>query len=332
MLPHSVDPYALSLNENPFPPLPAVRVALIESIDVANRYPEFLPDTLRDVIAGHIGVHREQVVVGAGATGVALQVLRAVTSPGDRIVLASPTFDGYPIIARMARLTAVTVPLNEHGRHDLKAMAEVAANARVVVLCRPHNPTGTIDPATEVERFLRRVPTDTVAILDEAYIEFVAHEHRIDGPALIRRYPNVVVLRTFSKAYGLAGLRIGYGFSSPDLAQQLWTMQLPFGTAITHLVAVAASYDADDQLRQRVRLITRERRYLQRRMRAAGVYATETHANFLYLPAQNLRPEAFADTGLHVRSYPDGAVRITVGAEPSTEPILAAINAFRSGR
>jgi histidinol-phosphate aminotransferase len=333
MLPHSVDPFALSLNENPFAPLPAVRSALIDSIDVANRYPEFLPDKLRGVIADHIGVHHEQVVVGAGATGVALQVLRAVTSPDERIVLTSPTFDGYPIIAQMARLSAATIPLDEHGRQDLNAMADAATNARVVVLCRPHNPTGTVESARDVERFLRRVPADTVALLDEAYIEFVTSEHRLNGAALVRRYPNVVVLRTFSKAYGLAGLRIGYGFSSPGLADRLWSMQLPFGTPITNLVAVAASYDAEGELQQRIRLITAERRYLQMRLRSAGVYSTDAHANFLYLPACG-RPwhEVFTGTGLHVRHYPDGAVRITVGARPSTKPILRAIEAIRGAR
>src|ERR1700739_572591 len=208
-LPHATDPFALSLNENPFPPLPAVRSALIRSIDVANRYPEFLPERLRRLIAGHIGVRDEQVVLGGGAGGVVMQVLHAVTRPGDRIVLSEPTFDGYPIFAQMARLTAVTVPLDNRGHHDLEAMAEAAAGASVVVLCRPHNPTGTLEPVADVERFLRRVPDETVVLLDEAYIEFVAPQHRIDGPALVQRFPNVVVLRTFSKAYGLAGLVLG---------------------------------------------------------------------------------------------------------------------------
>ena len=136
-LPNATDPFALSLNENPFPPLPAVRSALIRSIDVANRYPEFLPERLRRLIAGHIGVCDEQVVLGAGASGVVMQVLHAVTRPGDRIVFSEPTFDGYPIFTQMARLTSVTVPLDERGRHDLEAMAEAAADASVVVLCRP---------------------------------------------------------------------------------------------------------------------------------------------------------------------------------------------------
>jgi histidinol-phosphate aminotransferase len=325
-LPDPTDPLALSLNENPFPPLPAVRSALIHSIDAANRYPEFLPEQLRTLVAGHTGVSDEQVVLGAGATGVAMQVLHALTRPGDRIVLGYPTFDGYPIIAQMAGLTVVNVPLDERGHHDLAVMAEAAARARVVVLCRPHNPTGTVEPAADVQRFLRRVPDDTVVLLDEAYIEFVAPQHRIDGPDLVRRFPNVIVLRTFSKAYGLAGLRIGYGFGSPELARILWKMQLPFGTGITSLVAVAASYDAEGQLRQRILRINGERDYLRRRLRAMGVYSTDSRANFVYLPPRG-RPcrEVFDGAGLKARHYADGGMRITVGARTSTQAVLAAV-------
>lgn len=325
-LPNATDPFALSLNENPFPPLPGVRSALIRSIDVANRYPEFLPERLRRLIAGQIGVGEQQVVLGAGASGVAMQILHAVTRPGDRIVLSRPTFDGYPIFAQMARLTSVTVPLDRRGHQNLEAMAEAAADASVVVLCRPHNPTGTLEPVADVQRFLRRVPDNTVVLLDEAYIEFVAPQHRIDGPDLVRRFPNVAVLRTFSKAYGLAGLRIGYGFSSPELTTKLWGMQLPFGMGITSLAAVAACYDAEAQLRQRILRISGERDYLSRRLRAKGVYTTDGHANFVYLPAAG-RPwrEAFGHTGLKARYYPDGAARITVGSRASTRAVLAAV-------
>jgi histidinol-phosphate aminotransferase len=325
-LPEAVDAFALSLNENPFPPLPAVRSALIKAIDTANRYPEFLPHRLRGLIADRIGVCKEQVVLGAGATGVALQVLHAVTSPGDRIVLTSPTFDGYPILAEMARLASVSVPLDEHGHHDLDALADAASDAKVVVLCRPHNPTGTLESAADVERFLRRVPSDTIVLLDEAYIEFVAPEHRLDAPALVQRFPNVVVLRTFSKAYGLAGLRIGYGFGAPELARTLWTMQLPFGISITSAVAVAASYDAESQLQQRIRFVSAERRYLQRRLRSMGIYSSDAHANFLYLPAagRSWRHE-FDAAGVRARHFADGGVRVTVGGRASTRAVLAAL-------
>jgi histidinol-phosphate aminotransferase len=325
-LPTALNPLALSLNENPFPPLPAVRSALISSIDAANRYPEYLPERLRSLIAGRVGVRDEQVVIGVGATGVILQVLHAVTSPGEKMVMASPTFDGYPIFAQMARLESVTVALDAHGHHDLDAMADAAARARVVVVCRPHNPTGTVEPAADIERFLRRVPSETVVLLDEAYVEFLPPEHRIDAPELVERYPNVVVLRTFSKAYGLAGLRIGYGFCAPDLARRLWTMQLPFGIGITSLVAVAASYDAESQLRQRIRMIASERRYMQMRLRSMGVYSTDSHANFVYLPPCGRQwREVFDAGGLKVRNYADGGVRITVGNRQSTRAVLSAV-------
>jgi histidinol-phosphate aminotransferase len=330
-LPHAVDPFALSLNENPFPPLPAVRSALVESIDAANRYPEYLPERLRSLIADHVGVRDEQVVIGAGATGVILQVLHAMTSPGESMVMTSPTFDGYPIFAQMARLRSVTVPLDQHGHHDLDAMAEAASQARVVVACRPHNPTGTIESAADIERFLQRVQPDTVVLLDEAYVEFLSPDYRIDAPDLVERYPNVVVLRTFSKAYGLAGLRIGYGFCAPELARRLWTMQLPFGIGITSLVAVAASYDAEDQLQQRIRMIASERRFMRMRLRAMGVYSTDGHANFVYLPARG-RPwrDAFDGTGLQIRNYADGSVRITVGSRQSTRAVLSAVESATS--
>ncbi|BBZ10390.1 pyridoxal phosphate-dependent aminotransferase [Mycobacterium branderi] len=325
-LPDAIDPLALSLNENPFPPLPAVRSALIRSIDAANRYPEFLPERLRRLIADRIGVGEEQVVLGAGATGVVMQTLHAVTDPGDTIVMTSPTFDGYPIFAQIARLVSTTVPLDEHGHHDLGAMAVAAANARVVVLCRPHNPTGTLEPADEVVRFLHRVPPEVIVVLDEAYIEFVAPQHRIDVRTLVDRFPNVVVVRTFSKAYGLAGLRIGYGLGSTSLIRTLWSKQLPFGMPITSLLAVASSYQAEDQLGQRIRRIADERRHLRTRLSAMGVYSTDAHANFVFLPPRG-RPwhEVFADSGLRVRYYADGGARITVGNRASTRAVLSAV-------
>jgi histidinol-phosphate aminotransferase len=325
-LPDATDPLALSLNENPFPPLPAVRSALITAIDSANRYPEFLPQRLRRLISSRIGLAEDQVVLGPGATGVAMQLLHAMTEPGDRIAMATPTFDGYPIFAAMARLQPIMVPLDEYGHHDLDALAEAAADAKVVVLCRPHNPTGTLESAVAVERFLAAVPSDTIVLLDEAYIEFVAPAFRLDGLSLIQRYPNVLVLRTFSKAYGLAGLRIGYGFGSAELTTRLWRMQLPFGTDNTSLVAVAASYDAERQLQRRIRAIAAERRYLRMRLRAMGVYVTEGHANFVYLPpAGKPWQEVFDPAGLRVRHYRDGGVRITVGDRYSTRAVLAAV-------
>ena len=325
-LPQAVDPHALSLNESPFPPLPAVRSALTHCLDGANRYPEFLPGQLPRMIADRIGVQDDQVVVGPGASGVAMQVLHAVTRPGDRIVMSTPTFDGYPIFAKMARLRPVTVPLDQYGYQDLVGMAEAAAEAKVVVLCRPHNPTGTLEAVFALEWFLQQIPSDTIVLLDEAYIEFVAARYRVDGPELVRRFPNVVVLRTFSKAYGLAGLRIGYGFAAPELAATVSALQLPFGMSNLAVAAVAASYDAEAQLAQRIRRITSERNNVRLRLMAMGVYSMDSHANFVYLPIAR-RPwrEVFADAGLRVRCYDDGGARISVGDQSSTLAVLSAV-------
>jgi histidinol-phosphate aminotransferase len=325
-LPQAVDALALSLNESPFPPLPAVRSTLLRTLDAANRYPEFLPGQLPRMIADRIGVNDDQVVVGPGASGVAMQILHAVTRPGDRIVMSTPTFDGYPMFAQMAHLTPVTIPLDRYGYQDLAAMADSAADAKVVVLCRPHNPTGTLETLSSIERFLNQIPTDTVVLLDEAYIEFVAARYRIDGPNLVHRFPNVVVLRTFSKAYGLAGLRIGYGFAAPELAATVVGMQLPFGMSNLSVAAVAASYDAENQLAQRIRRIVTERNHMRLRLMAMGVYSMDSHANFVYLPMSR-RPwrEVFAEVGLQVRCYPDGGARITVGELPSTLAVLSAV-------
>lgn len=326
-VPAAVDPLALSLNENPFPPLPSVRAALIASLGAVNRYPEFLPQRMRSLIAHQIGVLDEQVVIGVGATGVILQALHVLTEPGDAIVMTAPTFDGYPIFAQMARLRSVTVPLDGHGHHDLDAMADAARAARVVVLCRPHNPTGTIEPAAEVERFLERVGPDTTVLLDEAYVEFLSPADRVDARSMVLRFPNVVVIRTFSKAYGLAGLRIGYAFCAPELARQLWTMQLPFGIGSTGLVAAAACYRAEDELQHRVRIIGAQRRRLRTQLSRLGVYSTDAQANFVYLPGVRPWREVFDSAGLRVRHYADGGVRVTVGTRQSTRAVLAAVAA-----
>ena len=244
----------------------------------------FCPSGCASLIAGRIGLPADQVVLGAGATGVVLQALQALTDPGDTIALASPTFDGYPIIAQMARLNPVTVPLDEHGHHDLDGLADAAATARVVVVCRPHNPTGTLEPTAEIVSFLRRVPRDTIVLLDEAYIEFAAPEHRIDVSALTAAFPTWWWCGPSPRPTGWRACASVTALASAELAEALWTQQLPFGIAITSLLAVAASYDAEDQLLQRIRLITAERRYLRMRLGAMGIYTTDAHANFMFLP------------------------------------------------
>ncbi|MFI5778233.1 aminotransferase class I/II-fold pyridoxal phosphate-dependent enzyme [Nocardia sp. NPDC051570] len=305
--------FDLSLSENPFPPLPSVLDALRRTLCHAHRYPEFLPERLPRLIAGHLGVRADQVVVGSGATGVVLQIMQALTGPGGRMVFAAPTFDGYPIMAAMVGLEAVGVPLDSSGRQDLWAMARaVDERTALVAVCRPHNPTGTVVSASELKAFLFGIPRRVPVILDEAYVEFLGATDGLDQIELIERYPNLLVLRTFSKAYGLAGLRIGYAFGAADLVRRVRTLQLPFGTPESSVAAVAASYAAGAELAERVLRITTERELLRTTLRHSGMRVPRSHANFLYLPGPGI-VEALARAGIVAKGYPDGSARIAIG-------------------
>ena len=258
-------------------------------------------------------------------------------SPGDRIVLTSPTFDGYPIFAQMARLESVTVPLDAHGHHDLDALADAASDARVVVLCRPHNPTGTLESAADVERFLQRVPSDTIVLLDEAYIEFVAPEHRLDAPALVRAVPECR-----GAADVLEGIRAG------RLADRLRVRRARAGQdAVDDAAAVrdrhhqrgrggrllrcgsptAAAYSVHRRGTSIPAAAAAVDGYLQHRLR--------TRTSCICPPPAEAWRQEFDAAGVRARHYADGGVRITIGGRASTRAVLAArgahaLNALRS--
>ncbi|MBF6164218.1 aminotransferase class I/II-fold pyridoxal phosphate-dependent enzyme [Streptomyces gardneri] len=318
--------FDLSLSENPFPPLPSVLRAVHMTLAQANRYPEFLPRRLPTLIAGHVGVRAEQIVVGSGATGVALQIMQTLTTPGAEIVYSSPTFDGYPIMAEMTGLTAVPVPLDPTGKQDLRAMRR-AINRRtaLVVVCRPHNPTGTVIPADELKAFLSDVPTRVPVILDEAYVEFLGAAEHADPLALIAKHPDLLIVRTFSKAYGLAGLRIGYAVGRAELIARVNRLQLPFGVGAAAVAAVAASYAAEPELAARTLRITEQRDALRGALLARGYAIPESHANFLYVPGPGATT-ALRRAGIAAKSYPDGSARIAVGDLSADHAVLQALS------
>ncbi|KXF49725.1 aminotransferase [Rhodococcus sp. SC4] len=317
--------FDLALSENPFAPLPSVLDALDGVMRRAHRYPEFLPERLIEVIADHEGLDADQVVVGAGATGVALQIMRSVAGPGERIVFTAPTFDGYPIMARIAALDAVPVPILPDGGQDLAAMAAaIDDRTRLVVVCRPHNPTGTLVDTAELAEFLRRVPDRVIVVLDEAYVEFVDRRLVLDVHRIIAEHQNVVFLRTFSKAYGLAGLRIGFGFANAALARTIRTLQLPFGMGSAAVPAVTASYAAEHELRTRVAAIVAEREELWRTVRAMGIPVPRSQANFLYIPGEEVG-DTLARAGIHARTYPNGDARIAVGSRDAGRAVIDAL-------
>ena len=330
-LPDAVNPLALSLNENPFPPLPGVRSALIESIDAANRYPEFLPERLRSLIAGHVGVREEQVVIGVGATGVIMQVLRAMTSPGDRMVMTSPTFDGYPIFAQMARLRSVTVALDQHGHHDLDAMAEAALPGKG----RGGLPAAQSDGHRGTGRRYRTVPATSsvghggAAGRGVCRVPAARTSHRRAGT---RR----AVPQCRRAAHVLEGIR---PCGSTDRLRVLCAR--PGQKAVDDAAAVrhrhhrpgggrgvirrgkpAAATDSDDRLGAAVSANAaavdgglQHRRACQLRLSAGG---------------RSALAEVFDGTGLQVRHYADGSVRITIGTRDSTRAVLAALEPFAS--
>ncbi|MBH0778663.1 aminotransferase class I/II-fold pyridoxal phosphate-dependent enzyme [Nocardia bovistercoris] len=319
--------FDLSLSENPFPPLPSVLHAVNVEMARSNRYPEFLPHRLPALVAARLGIDADQVVVGAGATGVAMQIIQALTTHGDELVTSTPTFDGYPIMADMAGLRLVPVPLDSSGAQDLSAMRRaVTKRTKLVVVCRPHNPTGTVVTSGELRGFLSAVPNGVPVVLDEAYVEFLADPDQLDTTALLRKHSNLIVLRTFSKAYGLAGLRIGYAFGGRELMARIRRLQLPFGMGTAAVAAVAASYAAATELGERVRRITTARELLRDTLLADGLSVPRSHANFLYLPGPGIAT-ALRRAGITAKCYPDGSARIAVGDPAADHAVLTALRA-----
>lgn len=320
--------FDLGLSENPFPPLPSVVAAVNEITGQANRYPEFFPQQLPRVIAGHLGVTDDQVVVGAGATGVALQVMRALGS--GELLTSTPTFDGYPLLADMAGLTLAPVPLDAAGDQDLAALRRaIHRRTALIVLCRPHNPTGTVLDTAAVRSFLTAVPRRVPVLLDEAYVEFLPPADRLDLHALLHRHPNLLFLRTFSKAYGLAGLRIGYCVGRGKLIDRIRSQQLPFGISAAAIAAVRATYAATDELQIRVTRINQERELLRTALRACGIDVPHSSANFLYLPGPGIAT-ALRRAGIRSKTYPNGSARITVGDPTAGHAVHEALRNLRA--
>lgn len=322
--------HRLGLNENPYGPLPSVHAALERALVAANRYPEFRPDRLPRLIAGRIGVAPERVVVGAGATGVFMTLLQEFVRPGDEVVMATPTFEGFPMLTEMVGGRAVAVPLTAGGCQDLRAMAAaVGARTRLVVICNPHNPTGTrLDPAA-LSDFLAALDPAVTAVLDEAYLEFVPNGDRLATLDLLDRHPNLVVVRTFSKAFGLAALRIGYAVGLPVTMGRIAHRQVPFAMHALAEVGVRACYDAADELTARVEAIRAESARLGAGLRALGLPVPISSANFAFVftPDQavgfGLR-NAFAEAGIQVKDYAEG-IRVTVGDDAATAAVLTAV-------
>lgn len=320
--------FKLSSNENPFPPLPGVIAAVCDAAAHVNRYPDFGSQRLTAALSARHGVNESAIALGTGSVAVLAQAIQALAGPGDEIVIPWRSFEAYPILVQLAGAGLVKVPLRADHRHDLDAMADaVTDRTRLVMICSPNNPTGTIVTRQELERFIERVPTNVAIVLDEAYVEFVSSSDRLDSATLVAEHAHVIALRTFSKAYGLAGLRVGYAVAPPELASGLRKTQLPFGVSAVAEHAALASLASESQLLRRVEQIVGERGRVCDELASMGVQFPVPHANFVWLPIGH-RAIEFADrceeAGVTVRAFAGDGVRVTVAEPEANDRFLEA--------
>ncbi|MFJ8251306.1 histidinol-phosphate transaminase [Streptomyces sp. NPDC094466] len=326
--------YKLSSNENPYPPLPGVLESALAAAGTFNRYPDMACTGLMNELADRFGVPLAHLATGTGSVGVAQQLLQATSGPGDEVIYAWRSFEAYPIITQVSGATSVKVPLTGGEVHDLDAMADaITDRTRLIFVCNPNNPTGTVVRRAELERFLDRVPSDVLVVLDEAYKEFIRDAEVPDGIEIYRDRPNVAVLRTFSKAYGLAGLRVGFAVAHEPVAAALRKTAVPFGVSQLAQDAAVASLRAEDELLGRVGSLVAERTRVSAELVRQGWTVPESHANFVWLRLGE-RTLDFAGAceraGVVVRPFTGEGVRVSIGESEGNDLFLKAAEAFRA--
>jgi histidinol-phosphate aminotransferase len=323
--------YKLSSNESPFGPLPSVIEVIAEEAQSVNRYPDNRAEALTRAIADRFGVPEGHVAVGCGSVGVTQQLLETVGEPGNEVMYAWRSFEAYPTLADLAAADSVRVPLRAE-THDLTAMADaITPRTRLIFVCNPNNPTGTVVHAAQLEAFLDRVPSDCLVVLDEAYREYIRDEAVPDGVTLYRDRPNLAVLRTFSKAYGLAGLRVGFMIAPEPVAAAVRATMLPFTVNRIAQAAALASLAAEAELLERVELTVKERTRVREALIADGWTVPPTEANFVWLRLGE-HTAAFAAAceaaGIAVRPFAAEGARVSIGDAESNDTFLATARAF----
>ncbi|MET9843413.1 histidinol-phosphate transaminase [Streptomyces ossamyceticus] len=325
--------YKLSSNENPYPPLPGVLESVTGAASSFNRYPDMACTGLMNELSDRFGVPLTHLATGTGSVGVAQQLIQSTAGPGDEVIYAWRSFEAYPIITQISGATSVQVPLTSSEVHDLDAMAAaITDRTRLIFVCNPNNPTGTAVRRAELERFLDRVPSDVLVVLDEAYREFVRDVDVPDGVEFYRERPNVCVLRTFSKAYGLAGLRVGFAIAHEPVAAALRKTAVPFGVSQLAQDAAVASLRAEDELLGRVGTLVCERNRVVESLRGQGWTVPDTQANFVWLRLGERTVDfaaACERAGVVVRPFPGEGVRVTIGEGEANDIFLKVTEEFR---
>ena len=325
----------LSSNESPYGPLPSVREAITRASADLNRYPDPGAAELVARLAAHLDVPEDHVALGAGSVGLLQQLLEAVGEPGAEVVYAWRSFEAYPLLAELSGVTSVRVPLMDE-THDLEALlAAITDNTRMVLVCNPNNPTGTAVRERELVDFLDRVPDHVLVILDEAYREYVRDPEVPDGVNLYRDRPNVAVLRTFSKAYGLAAVRLGFLFGHPTVTAAARKTLVPF--AVNHLAQAAgiASLDAESELLERVEATVKERERVREALVASGWTVPPTEANFVWLRLDGDTLDfaaACAEVGVSVRPFDGEGARVSLGTPEENDVFLSVATGYAERR
>lgn len=332
-------PVKLSSNEVAFAPLPSVREAIAAAGEFTNRYPDMMASEVAEGIAARWSVTgksvgAESVVVAGGSVAVLGHALHAYCDPGDEVVYAWRSFEAYPILTQIAGAASVRVALGPDARHDLAAMANaITPRTKVILLCTPNNPTGPAIRRDEFESFMAVVPRGVVVVLDEAYAEFVRDPAAVDGRAALADHPNLLVTRTFSKAYGLAGLRVGYAVGTPRLVAPIRACVTPFSVSGVAQAAALASLAAEGELLTRVDAVVAERERVLARLAKDGWRPPDAQGNFVWLAAgaQTVALAAFLGQQappILVRPFSGEGVRITVGSPQENDHVLAALAAY----
>jgi len=315
----------IASNETVDGPLPSVRAAIERAVDGINRYPDNGYVELKERLAKHVNFAPEHVAVGCGSVSLCQQLIQITSTVGDEVLYGWRSFEIYPLQTRTAGATPVQVPLTDY-TYDLDAMlAAVSDRTRLIFVCNPNNPTSTVVDPDALARFVEAVPSDVLIALDEAYVEYITDDMLPDSFGLVRAHSNVVVLRTFSKAYGLAGLRVGYAVGDPDIITALGKVYVPFSATSISQAAAIASLDAADELLGRTDAVIAERARVTAALREAGYAVPPSQANFVWLPLPG-RAQQFASDSANsrviVRPYGEDGVRVTVASPQENDMFL----------